>query len=147
MTDIPGGDADQLTLRHDALSLAFEALCRRLLANGGLRPDDLPAMRATALMFPTSLEKAQNTKLQVGGARLTEAVTALFDRLDGSDWRAVSNEDTWRSARLLVSEHGHDGAAAFAWERVRDLTTARDRLGVEVWCCILDVLDDLRRPA
>ncbi len=103
-------------------------------------------MRTAALAFPTSLEATPNSKLQVGGARLTEAVTALFDRLDGSDWKPVSSEDVWRTARVLVADHGHDDASAFAWTRVGELTATQDRAGVEVWCWILDALDELRRP-
>ncbi len=100
-------------------------------------------MRATAMAFPTSLEATSNTKAQVGGARLTEAVAALFDRLDGSDWKPVSSDDVWRTARVLVGQRGAEGSAAYAWERVRDLTTARDRAGLEVWCAILDALGEM----
>ena len=100
-------------------------------------------MRAAALKFPSTLTTVASSGLQVSGARLAEAVGALFDRLDGSDWRQVSVEDVWRSARLLVSEHGRAGADEFAWSRVRDLTASRDRVGVEVWCQVLDALQEL----
>jgi hypothetical protein len=97
------------------LSLAFEALCRRLLAGGALRTEDLPAMRAAALVFPASLEATPDTKLQVGGARLAEVVNALFDRVDGTDWTPISIEDAWQSARGLIAQHEQSAAVAFAW--------------------------------
>ena len=84
MTNIPGSLNDLLTIRRDALSLAFEALCRRLLASGALRSGDLATMRAAAMAFPARLQDDPNSRTQVGGARLMEAVAALFDRLDGT---------------------------------------------------------------
>ena len=145
LSGIPGSEGDATTIRHDALSLAFEALVRRLFANGALRPDDLPAMRATASAFPAALEGSATSGLQVGGARLSEAVTALFDRLDRSDWRPVSSDDIWRTARMLVAQRGLPGATASAWDRVRELTADCDRLGVDVWIRILDALDEIGR--
>ncbi len=105
-------------------------------------------MRAAALDFPSALQANPNSKLQVGGARLIEAVNALFDRLDGSDWKPVTAEDIWRSARLMLAQHGRDGAVAFAWQRIRELTAQRDRPGVETWCGILDAIEQVaRQPA
>ncbi len=95
------------------------------------------------MAFPTLLEATSNTKTQVGGARLTEAVAALFDRLDGSDWKPVSSDDVWMTARVLVGQRGAEAAAAYAWERIGDLTHAQDRAGLEVWCSILDALDEM----
>ena len=102
-------------------------------------------MRAAALEFPATLEAVQNSRMQIGGGRLSEAVNALFDRLDGMDWKPVSMGDVWRSARLLVAQHGQPGAVEFAWGRVRELTAGRDRAGVEVWCAVLDALGELGR--
>ncbi len=88
---------------------------------------------------------SERSGLQVGGARLSEAVTALFDRLDGSDWRPVSTDDIWRTARLLTAQHGPDGATRYSWDRVRERTAERDRMGVDVWIRVLDALDEISR--
>lgn len=146
MTGISGTPEDPLTLMRDALSLAFEALCRRLLASGALQPNDLPTMRTAAMALLARLQEDPNCRTQVGGARLAEAVAALFDRLDGTGWRPLGSEEVWETARMLTAKRGTSGAAAFAWSRVHEMTAGQDLKGVETWCWVLDALEELGRP-
>ncbi len=79
-------DVDPVTIRHDALSLGIQSTeptpNYRAPQNG-----DSPALRDAALAFPSALAATANSKLQVGGARLTEAVEAPLDWLEEMDWQ------------------------------------------------------------
>jgi hypothetical protein len=136
---------DPLTLRLDALSIAFEALVRRLRANGALRDDDISLMRTAGITFPHPLAANSGGGQQTNGARLNHAIEALFDRVSGADWRPVNNEDVWRAARLLVVELGQGLARTNAWTHSQEKASIRDRNGVEFWCRVVEALEEIGR--
>lgn len=57
----------------------------------------------------------------------------------------VADIDVWRSATLLLREHGQAGAWVAAVSRVRELDQAGDHDGVAVWNRIVDAVEELSR--
>ncbi len=56
----------------------------------------------------------------------------------------TSDLDIYRTAALLIKEHGNYGAQAHAAQRIDELKVAGDQDGEIVWIKVLDAVRDLR---
>ena len=61
----------------------------------------------------------------------------------GESETMTSEIDIYRTAALLIKEHGNYGAQAHAAERIDELKVAGDQDGEIVWIKVLDAVRDL----